>query len=295
MKPLIKLSFIAFICIATACKKDTVTTLPAPTPIVNETYPEWVHYNTGNSKIPNNQINAIAVDKSGTKWVATANGLACLKGTEWTVYNTTNSPLPSSFIQAVAADENGTVWVGTDKGLAKFNGANWWIYNTTNSVLTDERIKCIVHDSKYNNTWIGTEEGFVKVDNANHWEYIYSGNVILFMAVDGNGNLWLGEFNDFAFIGMIKKYEDGKFTTHRLDQLGYTSALPYGLSVDKNNDIIAVLAGTVVKSVIRFNGSTWQEIERPEGARGLRTLLLREIRFGWAALRFRSLAKKRRL
>jgi hypothetical protein len=274
MKFVVKLCVIALIVTATACKKDKVNPPPAPAPIDDETIPAWVHYNTGNSKLPNNQINAIAVDKNGTKWIATADGLACLKGTEWTIYNTANSPLPSSIIQAVATEDNGTVWVGTDKGLAKFNGTNWLIYNTTNSVLTDARIKCIVHDNKHHNTWIGTEEGFVKVDNANHWEHIYAGNVILSMAVDNNGDLWLGEFNDFAFIGMIKKYVNGKFTTHRLDQLGYASALPYGVSIDKNNDVIALLAGTVVKSVLKFNGNNWQEIERPEGARGLRTLAI---------------------
>jgi ligand-binding sensor domain-containing protein len=277
MNPIIKLCLAAAFFTAAGCKKDNVVN-NTPTPVDHETYPEWINYNTSNSKLPNNQINAIAVDKNGTKWIGTANGLACLKGAEWTIYNTANSGLPSSIIQAVATEDDGTVWIGTDKGLAKFNGSNWLLYNTTNSVLTDARIKCIVHDHKHHTTWIGTEEGFVKVDYTNHWEHIYAGNVILSMAVDDNGDLWLGEFNDFAFIGMIKKYENGKFTTHRLDQLGYTSALPYSLSIDRNNNVVALLAGTVVKSVIRFNGNNWQEITRPEGARGLRALAIEEDR-----------------
>lgn len=276
MKLTFKLYLIAILFTVAGCKKDKVIANNTPPPIDNEVYPEWVSYTTTNSKLPNNQINAIAIDKNGVKWVATANGLARLKGTDWTIYSAANSPLPSSFIQAVATEDDGSVWIGTDKGLAKFNGSDWHVYNTANSVLTDARIKCIVHDNKYHNTWIGTEEGFVKVDNTNHWEYIYAGNVIQSMAVDGNGDLWLGEFNDFAFIGMIKKYENGKFTTHRLDQLGYSSALPYSIGIDKNNNVVVLLAGTVVKSVIRFNGNNWQEISRPDGARGLRTLAIED-------------------
>jgi hypothetical protein len=275
MKTVVKLYLVALFFTAAACKKEKAVKAD-PTPVDNETYPEWVNYSTANSQLPNNQVNAIAVDKNGTKWIATADGLARLKGIKWTVYNRANSPLPSSFIQAVATEDNGTVWIGTDKGLAKFNGTNWLVYNTTNNALTDARIKCIVHDSKHHNTWIGTEEGFVKVDNANRWEYIYAGNVILSMAVDVNGDLWLGEFNDFAFIGMIKKYENGKFTTHRLDLMGYTSALPYGLGINKNNNVVALLAGTVVKSVIRYDGNSWQDVSKPEGARGLRVLALEE-------------------
>jgi len=139
MKPILKLCLIALLFTAAACKKDKVVK-PAPTPADNETYPEWVNYNTTNSKLPNNQVNAITVNKNGIKWIATTDGLARLKGTEWTIYNTDNSPLPSSFIQAVATEDDGTVWIGTDKGLAKFNGAKWLVYNTANSALTDARI-----------------------------------------------------------------------------------------------------------------------------------------------------------
>jgi ligand-binding sensor domain-containing protein len=253
-----------------SCKKETLIQKPVVQK-PEENIPEWVNYNIANSALPDNQVNALSMAPNNTAWIATANGLARLKNTEWTIYNTTNTPLPSNSIQAVATEADGTVWVGTDEGLARYNGTQWTTYTTQNSVLTDNRIKCITHDARHKTTWIATEDGIVKVQN-NTWTYIEVFNVILSIAVDHDGNLWTGEFNDFAFIGLIKKYQGSTPNSHRLDLLGYTSALPYSLAVDSKNRVVAALAGTVVKSVIRFDGAAWQEIDRPEQARGLKTL-----------------------
>ena len=239
-----------------------------------EIFPEWVMYNKANSKLPDDQINAMAITGNDVKWIGTANGLARIKDNSWTVYNTGNSALPSSFITALAVEDNGTVWVGTDQGLVRFDGTAWAVYTTGNSILTNNGIKCITYDAAHKITWIGTEEGIVKIDSEKHWEYIYTSWVILSMVTDQNGALWVGAFNDFAFRGMIRKYENGKWTVHQLHDMGYTSALPYALAVDKNNAVLAALAGTVVKAVIRFNGNGWEEVPRPEKASGLRTMVL---------------------
>jgi ligand-binding sensor domain-containing protein len=272
MKTILGLCLIA--AMLSGCKKENVVkpTLEENQPA--ETFPEWVNYNTTNSALPNNQINAMAIDAANTKWIATANGLARLKDNQWTIYNTTNTSLPSANIQAVASGSNNTIWVGTDKGLAKFNGADWQIYTTANSVLTNNNIKLIAYDSKHNTTWIGTEEGLIKINNANNWEYIEQFHVIQSMTVDHDGALWLGVFNDFSFIGIIKKYQNGVWTSHRLDMIGYSSALPYGIGVDKHNNIVVALAGTVVKAVIRYNGNSWEEVVSPEKARGFKALAI---------------------
>ncbi|UEG54488.1 hypothetical protein LLH06_05865 [Mucilaginibacter daejeonensis] len=271
MKHLVTLSALAItLC---ACKKDR-TQAPSPeTP--KPVFPEWVTYNTTNSALPADQVNALAISSSNIKWMATTNGLARLEGDHWKVYNMANSPLPSNNIQAVTVEVNGTVWAGTDKGLARFAAGNWTIYNTTNSALTDDRIKCLIHDAAHGTTWVGTEDGIVKISNG-RWEHLETIHTVLSMAADASGALWMGLFNDFAFIGMIKKYANGQWTTYRLDQLGYTSAFPYDIKIDRQGRPVAVLAGTVVKAVIRFDGSGWTELERPEKARGLRSLLLQD-------------------
>lgn len=124
-----------------------------------------------------------------------------IKGIELTVFNKNNTNLPSSTIQAIAAEDDGTIWVGTDNGLARFDGGDWRVYNTQNTLLKDNEIKCITYDSRHKTIWVGTENGIIKIGNPNGWEYIEKEYVIHAMAVDQNGVLWLGVFDDFAFRG----------------------------------------------------------------------------------------------
>jgi ligand-binding sensor domain-containing protein len=276
VKRILTICLIATSILTGGCKKDRTAESPDTTNAPDETIPEWVSYNTSNSTLPNNQINAIAIDRNDVKWIGTANGLVCIKGNNLTVYNTANSSLPSSFIQALAVESDGTLWIGTDKGLAKLKGTAWNVYTTANSVLTSNGIKCIAHDSKNKITWVGTEEDLVKVNSSDNFEYIVEAKVIQSMAVDHDGALWMGVFNDFAFIGLIKKYNNGQWTSYRLDQMGHTSALPYGMAIDKNNHVVALLAGTVMKSVIRFDGTAWAEIPRLNDARGLKAIAIED-------------------
>ncbi|WP_158824851.1 ligand-binding sensor domain-containing protein [Mucilaginibacter lacusdianchii] len=234
----------------------------------------WTTFNISNSPLNSNQVNAIAIDKNDVKWIGTANGLYRLNGGKWTTFTPANSQLPSANIQALATEANGSLWVGTDKGIAKFDGTHWQVYNSANSVFTNNNIKCIAHDANRQITWIGTDDGFVKVTGTNQWEHLDGPDVILSMAVDHDGALWIGTFNSFAFIGIIKKYHNGQWTSYRLDQMGYTSAFPYGLVINSANQIYAVLGGTVAKSVICFDGQSWKEITKPENVRGLKTIAL---------------------
>lgn len=277
MKKIINLCLILILLLSLSCKKSGINPpktaeeeLPQPG---NSNFPEWVTYNKATSPLPNDQVNAIAIGKNKVKWLGTASGLARLEGDKWTIYNTGNSPLPSNHIQALAVEDNGTVWIGTPNGLARFNGTNWNVYTTANSLLANNGIKCMAYDAGRNTIWVGTEEGIIKITNGN-WQYIPHFETILSMAVDHNGALWMGEFKGFSFVGVIKKYQNGQWTSYRLDQLGYASALPYSIAVDKDNRVAAALAGTVVKEVICFNGTQWDAVTRPEQARGFRAMVI---------------------
>lgn len=72
-------------------------------------------------------INAITVDGSNNKWIATStSGVFYVSSTgQETIYHFTknNSPLPSNDVQSVAVDsESGKVYLATDKGLMSFQG-----------------------------------------------------------------------------------------------------------------------------------------------------------------------------
>ncbi|MCF2443676.1 hypothetical protein L0657_06895 [Dyadobacter sp. CY345] len=267
-----QLALLSMIFVTASCSvENTEITTP------QEHEVEWIIYNKENSKLPDNQVNALAIDDQDNKWIGTAKGLVRIKNETWTIFTHANSSLPSDHVTALTLENDGTVWVGTDDGLARFDGNNWSVYTNENSVLTNNNIKCLAHDTKVNVTWIGTDEGLVKADKNLSLEHIsVADNTILSVTTDHYGALWVGFFKSFAFIGQISKYENGVWQHHNLHNLGYPSSFPYGLAIDKNNAVLAVLAGTSTRAVIRNNESNWEEITRPDGARGLKTILLED-------------------
>ena len=277
MKRLSAIFFLAITFFVSACRDSEKEVVTKPDEPDGTDSIEWIIYNTANSRLPDNQVNTLAIDKKDVKWAGTAKGLVRIAGEEWSIFNTANSPLPSEYISALTVEENGTVWIGTDKGLARFDGKNWSVYTSKNSVLTNDNVTCITHDPKHGITWIGTDEGLIKTDKNNNWEHIDVGdNVLLSLVADQNGAVWVGVFKPFIFRGQINKYENGRWILHHLHDLGYTSAFPYGLAVDKNNAVLGVLAGTTVKAVVRISNNGLTEITRPDRARGLKTILLED-------------------
>ncbi|MFN8359204.1 MAG: T9SS type A sorting domain-containing protein [Candidatus Kapaibacterium sp.] len=82
----------------------------------------WTVYNDKNSPLNySNIVNAVAIDKKGNKWIATAKhqtdtydygGVGILKfdNKEWTAYTKDNSPLPDNKINWLAVDNDDNVW-----------------------------------------------------------------------------------------------------------------------------------------------------------------------------------------
>jgi len=78
----------------------------------------FVLYNTGNTGLTSNFINAIAEDSYGIIWFATDDGFASLFGGQVTVY-----PFNDRSVVAIEVDKNNNIWLGTaNKGLYFFDG-----------------------------------------------------------------------------------------------------------------------------------------------------------------------------
>src|SRR5690606_12018084 len=78
-------------------------------------------YNSLNSDLPFNLINALTVDIDGNLWIgmgysmdSRTGGLARFDGNNWNVFTTENSGLPGNLINALIADASGNIWIGTD-------------------------------------------------------------------------------------------------------------------------------------------------------------------------------------
>jgi ligand-binding sensor domain-containing protein len=258
--------------IFSSCKKGKTI---IPDEEVNKPdFPEWMIYNKSNSNLTDNQINAISIDKNDVKWLGTANGLIRINAESWDSFNSSNSLLPSNYIRAIAVTNQGIVWVGTDMGLASYNGQKWSVFNTTNSVLASNSITCITYDQKNERVWVGTDEGIIRIDKDGQLTLIYLTDLVISLSCDRDGNLWAGTFNPFSFTGKIKQYKNGKWNNYVLPEIGYPSAWPYSVAFDLNNNLLAVLSGTAVKTLVRFDGNSWQEVQGPQDAYGLKSLLI---------------------
>lgn len=84
---------------------------------------EKTFYNTVNSGLPSNAVEAIALDDKGNPWIGTYDaGIALFKDDKWKVYNTENSGLAHDQIYDLHIDQSGTKWIGTQFTLLEMKG-----------------------------------------------------------------------------------------------------------------------------------------------------------------------------
>jgi hypothetical protein len=87
----------------------------------------WQNYNTGNSVLINDTVQAITHDGSGALWLGTRDGISIYHNGVWTAYHSQNSTLTAPDIRALKFDGYGNLWVGTmQNGLFKFAGGQFY-------------------------------------------------------------------------------------------------------------------------------------------------------------------------
>ncbi len=216
---------------------------------------EWAVFSTANSGLPDNQINAIAVDSGSTIWFGTTRGLARYNGRSWSVFDTTNSNIPSSVIHSLFADEKG-VFVGTDRGLGIFDGVKWKRIDSAGTLFTSKLIKGVVKD-KAGNYYAASEHEVVKFNSSlqpvDTLEFI---GTLQSLVIDGSDNLWVGDFNHGDFNGIVWKYDGVRLTNYRLREYpDLISSFPYALAVDEKNTVWMGTGGTPGGRLVRIGGS----------------------------------------
>jgi len=162
-------------------------------------------YNTLNSGLPSNTINAATVDSIGNMWFATPEGLCKYDGLNWVVYDSTNSIIPHTWMSDIAVDSFNNIWLGINGlGVIKFDGTSWVEYTITNSGLGSNAVKNLEFD-RHGNLWIGTSNnGVTKFDGAN-WTVYNSSNAIipldnvLALGFDNQNHLWIGTWKGASY------------------------------------------------------------------------------------------------
>ncbi len=209
-----------------------------------------VFYNTANSKLPNNNVYAIAIDAQGNKWIGTwGGGLAKFDGTTWTTYTMANSGLRNDWVTTIAIDAQGNKWIGTYDGLTKFDGTTWTT-NYSNSGSPNNYVYAITIDSQ-GNKWIGIGNGLVKFDDTTWTGCNNSGflnSVVYSITIDAQGNKWIGTSSGLA------KFDGTNWTTYNTANSGLPTNSVDAIAIDSQGN---KWIGTSGYGLVKFDGTTW--------------------------------------
>ena len=159
---------------------------------------EWAVYNTDNSEIPSDYLNAVLVDAEGKVWFGTwGAGVAVYDSQKktWQVYNTANSSLPLNDIRCMTSDSDGKVWFGTwGAGVAGLDPAGKWSLYQTESGLPSNIVRSLAVDPA-GVIWAATPAGSASYSGG-AWKVLHSGETGLptdnlqHVTIDRSGNVW---------------------------------------------------------------------------------------------------------
>ncbi len=227
--------------------------------------PAWAVFDTANSPLPHNQVQAIASDSSYV-WIGTANGLARYDGAQWISYTADSTPLPSSNIRALATAGKGKVWIGTDNGIAFYDGTAWLVFDSTNFPVSGLAVTSLAMDNG-GTIWAGTEHGLARWDGM-QWT-VFSDTttpfvepLVLSLASDRQGSVWFGTWDPFAFRGRLWKHAGSSWTNMRLDLNALPSSFPEAIAVMDDGRVWMGTSGTTGGHLVDVSGPEWVAYDR---------------------------------
>ncbi|MAN58723.1 MAG: hypothetical protein CMC08_02675, partial [Flavobacteriaceae bacterium] len=139
---------------------------------------EWQHYDTTNTPMLTNKIEALAISQGNSVWAvatdtdnASLNGIASFNGIDWSYLTPSNSNLPASgAYNDIAVDFNDTIWIASDSGLIFYDGTDWNVYTPSNSALSSSIIHEVAIDDQ-GHIWALTA-GAIDIFDGTDWTHI---------------------------------------------------------------------------------------------------------------------------
>ncbi len=133
--------------------------------------PQWISFNSSNSGLLNNNVNAILTDAVGVVWIATDSGAYSFSYGSWnclfdplsfTVY-TTYGPLTISVVTSIALGSDQSLWFGlAGGGLSRYNRravTTVWRRFTTADGIPSDNVLSITADQKLGWIWCSSLAG----------------------------------------------------------------------------------------------------------------------------------------
>src|SRR5207244_2417028 len=178
-------------------------------------------------------IPRLLVDRNGTLWAATDDGLDRFDATRDSFTTYRRNQLARDHYLDLVEDHQGLLWLGTDSsGLQRFDPATgqFGIYEHGQDragSLSDNRVNSI-HFDHAGTMWVGTQDGLDKFDTIAGRFITYDrrdglpGSTVGCVLEDGQGNLWMSTNNGVASFDVQKGLFKGYSTADGLPGLDLT-------------------------------------------------------------------------
>lgn len=150
-------------------------------------------------KLPAGSVLAIASTADGYLWFGTQKGLLRFDGMNYRLFDDGNTPeLKNNIVQALLPTANGELWIGTAGGGAvRLKGGKFTGFSSENG-LADDFVQAFC-ETPNGTIFIATGKGLNRFDqNQNALETIEElrGKTVNSLALDVDGNLWIGTYGD---------------------------------------------------------------------------------------------------
>ena len=146
-------------------------------------------------------VQALAIDKNNSVWIASDSILYKYDGIDWNQLN-----IPSRLVNEMKFDGNGNLWLATINGLLKFDGVDWKTFNSENSGLhTNSIFSLEIDDDKI--IWLGFYDSLLAKFNISERKVIKTYNLsntgikynrVESIAEDSYSNRWVSSYSSLA-------------------------------------------------------------------------------------------------
>ncbi len=227
--------------------------------------------------IPTNIVFALTEDSKGNMWIGSDHGGITMvnkkAGTKEYIRHNTSDPLslPEDAVKSICCDDLGIIWLGTYKqGVGYYyDGMFKFKFQGQENQIPYADINSFQEDPK-GNLWIGTNGGGLiyydrKLDKYTQYTHHHgdprtpSGDVIVSMAYDQAGKLWIG-----YYLEGLDCFDGQTFTNYRQNlnnPEGMTDNNFWVLTTDKNG---LLWAGTLNGGVLLIDPATGKRLKRLE-------------------------------
>lgn len=243
---------------------------------------EWKVYDSVNSPMRSNMIEAIDFDSSGLAylatdwdiykcnydsiwefadvgnimcmeiddqdkiWVGARTTLKCYDGNEWTDIELNGF---YDFITSIAIDDQGIKWLSTWEGLIKYNDITLVKYSPSQLSMA----QCVKIDAE-GNKWVGSYEALGKF-NGTSWQFIYptqnglTDNHVSAIEIDEQNNKWIGTWRGLAM------FSDSAWQTYNTSSSGIPENYINTIAIDKDGN--KWMGSWDNAGLIKFDDNNW--------------------------------------